>query len=163
MIEPLHILRPSTARRIVGLIVQVGLGVLLLWIAAVQPLANLPWQVFLIAMGAGALYFAMKGWRGSEGAIVLDPRGLHQEDGTPIAPLADIVSVDRAAFSFKPSNGFLIRLRAPLGNAWVPGMWWRVGRRVGIGGVTRGADTRVVADALSFLVAERDARDGGGT
>ena len=92
---------------------------------------------------------------------LLDETGLRQEDGTPIAPLDDIASIDRALFSFKPSNGFLIRLRAPLGRAWVPGMWWRIGRRVGIGGVTGGAETKMMADALSMMVAERDAREGG--
>ena len=109
-------------------------------------------------LGVAILALAQKGWRGSAQGIVLDETGLHQEDGTPIAPIDDIATVDRALFSFKPSNGFIIRLHQPIGAAWSPGMWWRVGRRVGIGGITGGADTKIVADALSFMVAERDAR-----
>lgn len=154
---PIHVLRPSGTRRVVGLVVLLALGMMLLSIAVLDPPGNPGWLVFLIAMGAGALFLAQRGWRGSAVAIVLDADGLHEEDGTPIAPLADIVSVDRATFSFKPSNGFLIRLRDPLGRAWNPGMWWRIGRRVGIGGVTRGAETKMVADALSAMVMERDA------
>ncbi|MEM7489248.1 MAG: hypothetical protein AAF390_09015, partial [Pseudomonadota bacterium] len=89
-------------------------------------------------------------------SLVLDRRGLYQADGVPVAPLDAIASIDRALFTFKPSNGFLIRLKDPLGRAWVPGMWWRMGRRVGVGGVTRGAETKIVADALSAMVAQRD-------
>ena len=162
MPEPLHVLRPSAPRRVVGLAIQLALGALVLWIAVTSPPSNPLWLVFLIAFGVAALMLAQKGWRGSAQGIVLSEAGLHVEDGTPIAPLGDIASVDRALFSFKPSNGFLIRLREPLGRAWSPGMWWRLGRRVGIGGVTGGADTKIVADALSFMVAERDAREGGG-
>lgn len=159
MPEPLHVLRPSAPRRVLGAAIQLALGGLILWIAVAHPPSNPLWLVFLIVFGLAALMLAQKGWRGSANAIVLDERGLYAEDETPIAPLGNIASVDRALFSFKPSNGFLIRLRAPAGRAWSPGMWWRFGRRVGIGGVTGGAETKIVADALSFMVAERDARE----
>lgn len=161
MSEPMHILRPSPPRRVIGLVIQLTLGALLLWLAVVHPPSNVLWQVFLIALGIAALVLGQKGWRSSSVAILLREDGLWQEDGTPIAPLDDIASVDRALFSFKPSNGFLIRMKDPLGRAWSPGMWWRVGRRVGIGGVTGGADTKIVADALSFMVAQRDQDDAG--
>ncbi|CTQ49911.1 hypothetical protein [Jannaschia donghaensis] len=156
MSDAMHILRPSTPRRAIGLAIQVLLGFLLLWLAVMHPPSNPLWLLFLIVLGVAALALAQKGWRGSAQAIVLREDGLFSEDGRPIAPLDDIASVDRALFSFKPSNGFLIRLKRPIGRAWVPGMWWRVGRRVGIGGVTGGADTKIVADALSFMVADRD-------
>lgn len=160
MSDPMHVLRPSPPRRVMGLVIQLTLGALLLWLAVVHPPSNVFWQVFLIALGAAALLLGQKGWRGSAVAIELREDGLFQADGTAIAPLDNIASVDRALFSFKPSNGFLIRLRAAPGRAWVPGMWWRLGRRVGIGGVTGGADTKIVADALSYMVAARDAAAG---
>lgn len=158
MSEPIHVLHPSAPRRAVGFAMQVALGLLLIWIAVVHPPENPLWLVFLVIAGIAVLMLARKGWIGSRAAIVLDAEGLRGSDGRPIALLADIASVDRALFSFKPSNGFLVRLRAPAPRAWVPGMWWRVGRRVGIGGVTGGAQTKLLADALSVLVAERDAR-----
>ncbi len=160
MPEPLHVLRASAPRRVAGAAMQVALGALLVWVAIAQPPSNPLWLAFLVAFGIACLVLARRGWTRSAVAIVLDEDGLRQEDGTPIAPLEAIASVDRALFSFKPSNGFLIRLRAPLGRAWAPGMWWRLGRRVGVGGVTGGAQTKLMADALTFLVAERDAREG---
>jgi len=156
MNEFIHVLRPSQPRRIMGLAIQVMLGLLLLWLAFIYPPATIGWQVFLIGMGVAALYLAARGWQGSSVAIILDDQGLRQEDGVEIAPLDNIASVDRALFSFKPSNGFLIRLKTAPGRAWIPGMWWRIGRRVGIGGVTGGAETKMMADALSFMVAQRD-------
>ncbi|WGH79383.1 hypothetical protein [Jannaschia ovalis] len=158
MSEPLHILRPSAPRRAVGFVIQLVLGILLLWLAIAHPPAALGWQLMLLALGIGALVLAQAGWRGSSVAIELREDGLFQADGRVIAPLDEIASVDRALFSFKPSNGFIVRLRQPLGRAWVPGMWWRVGRRLGVGGVTGGAETKIMADALSMMVAERDAR-----
>ena len=155
----MHILRPSAPRRVIGVAIQAALGGLLLWLAVVHPPSNVVWLVFLVVLGVAVLALAQKGWRGSAQGIVLREDGLFAEDGAPIAPLDDIASVDRALFSLKPSNGFLIRLARPLGRAWVPGMWWRMGRRVGIGGVTCGADTKIVADALAVMVARRDGED----
>ncbi|SFI90249.1 hypothetical protein [Jannaschia pohangensis] len=156
MNDIIHVLRPSQPRRVVGLVIQVSLGLLLLWLAFLYPPETFGWQIFLIGMGVAALVLATRGWQGSSVAIVLDDGGLRQEDGVQIAPIDNIASVDRALFSFKPSNGFLIRLHEAPGRAWVPGMWWRIGRRVGIGGVTGGAETKMMADALSFMVAQRD-------
>ncbi|TFL17676.1 hypothetical protein [Jannaschia formosa] len=160
MNEPIHILRPSAPRRAFGFAVQVALGLALLYLAVAHPPQVLGWRLFLIALGIAALMLGQRGWTGSAQGIVLDAHGLREESGRSIAPLDRIASVDRALFSFKPSNGFLIRLDAPLGRAWVPGMWWRIGRRVGIGGVTRGAETKIMADALSLMIAQRDAREG---
>jgi hypothetical protein len=129
----------------------------LLWIALSTPPADPVWLVFLLATGAITLLLAVRGWRRSDAPLHLRADGLWQEDGTPVAPLDEIEAVDRALFTFKPSNGFLLRTRAPLGRAWAPGMWWRIGRRVGIGGVISGADTKIAADILSTLVA----RHGG--
>ncbi|WP_179379135.1 hypothetical protein [Jannaschia marina] len=160
MSDTLHILRPSAPRRAMGFAIQLALGLMLLWLAAVHPPENPLWLAFLVVLGVAALVLAHRGWRGSAQGIVLTEDGLFSEDGTAIAPLAQIASVDRALFSFKPSNGFLVRLTDPLGRAWVPGMWWRLGRRVGIGGVTGGAETKIMADALSFMVAQRDGDAG---
>lgn len=159
---PIHVLRPSAPRRVVGFAIQLVLGGLLVWVAIVHPPDNPLWLAFLVGTGSAALMLALKGWRGSAVPIVLDADGLRGEDGTPIASIGNIASVDRRMFSFKPSNGFVVRLRAPGPRAWAPGMWWRIGRRVGIGGVTGAADTRLLADELSMMLARRDARGGSG-
>jgi len=154
--EPIHVLRPSPARRVLGAAIQCALGALLLWLALAQPPESLMWRLFLLVLGAGALAFGVHGWRASSRGIVYSVDGLHSEDGRRIVHVDDIASVDRGAFAFKPSNGFVLRLRSPAGSAWAPGMWWRLGKRVGVGGVIAGSDAKFVADALAMQVAERD-------
>jgi hypothetical protein len=155
--EVLHVLRPSPARRAFGALTQAMLGLIVLWIALASPPDDPEWLVFLLVLGAVMIALTIRGWRRSDAPLLLQADGLWEEGGGAVAPLAEIEAVDRALFSFKPSNGFLIRTRSPLGRAWAPGMWWRIGRRVGVGGVISGADSKIAADILSALVARRDA------
>lgn len=156
MSEPIYEINPSEPRRIFGCLMQGVLGLLLIYIAIASPPREIGWQVFLVMVGLIALVGAVRGWRASQGAIVLTTEGLFDHSGATIARLEDIDKVDRALFTFKPSNGFLVRLKTAQPRAWQPGMWWRIGRRVGVGGVTSGAQTKIVADTLSMMVADRD-------
>ena len=149
--EPMT-LRASPSRRVFALVTQAGLGLLLLWVALAHPPQAPAWGVGLLALGAGVLWLTIRAWRGSAQAIVLDAGGLRREDGTPIAPIGNLVAVDRALFAMKPSNGFVARLDAPMAGAWVPGLYWRIGRRVGIGGITGGAETKLMADTLAVMI-----------
>ena len=67
-----------------------------------------------------------------------------------------MVSVDRGAFAFQPSNGFLIRLRAGAERTWQPGMWWRIGTCVGVGGMTPGPQTKFMAETILAMITKRD-------
>ena len=64
-------------------------------------------------------------------------------------------AVDRGVFAFKPSNGFLVRTREKAGNVWAPGLWWRLGRRVGVGGMTASAEAKFMSEILSAMVLQR--------
>ncbi|MGR3434089.1 MAG: hypothetical protein ACU0CO_04240, partial [Shimia sp.] len=77
--------------------------------------------------------------------------------GREIAALPEIASVDRGTFAFKPASGFLVHTARPLGAAWAPGLWWRVGRQVGIGGVTARHEAKLMGEVLAAMVAARDA------
>lgn len=160
MSHPIYEITPSEPRRIFGCLLQGLLGVLLIYIALASPPREAGWTIFLVLVGLIALVGAVRGWRASQGSIVLTSEGLFDHTGATIARLEDIDAVDRALFTFKPSNGFLVRLKTPQPRAWQPGMWWRIGRRVGIGGVTSGAETKIVADTLSMMVADRDKDPG---
>ena len=155
--EPILVLRPSPARRAIGLGIQLALGGLLVWIALAQPPEGLVWRLVFLVLGLGALLLGARGWRAAHEALVLDADALRTEGGETVARVTDVASVDRGAFAFKPSNGFVLRLTRPMARAWAPGMWWRVGRRVGVGGVISGADAKIAADALAAMVAQRGA------
>ena len=156
--DPMLTVRPSPARHYFGVGVQAALGLLLLYVAFATPPADITWQVFLLVIGVGALLTAGRAWTAANGAVVLRADGLFDAQGRTIARLDEITNVDRAVFSFKPSNGFLIRMNTRQERAWVPGMWWRFGKRVGIGGVLPGAQAKLIADTLSAMI---DARDEG--
>ena len=150
--EPAPILAASPARRGIGVGALGALGAMLLWFALSQSLA-VPWRAVIVAMGAGALWMARRMWQATAAHLVLTPRALESSDGRVLARMEDVVTVSRGAFAFKPSNGFMLVLRERGAGAWEPGLWWRTGRRVGVGGVTPGAPARLMADRIRERIA----------
>lgn len=146
--------RVSALRRWLGLGVLLGFGGMVIYVALATPPA-LAWQVFLLVMGAGSLWIAERMRRATGNRIELTREELRCSDGTCIARVEEIEALDRGTFAFKPSNGFLIRTRNPGGRVWQPGMWWRLGRRVGIGGVTSAPQTKAMSEILAAVLAER--------
>ncbi len=155
--EVLATVAASAGRRFLGLVSLGLLGVLLIYIALVRP-PELVWQMFLIAVGGAALWIADAMRRATASRVELTPRGLRDGDGTVIAAIEDIQSMDRGFFAFKPSNGFLLKLHSGAGDGriWRPGLWWRMGRRIGIGGMTPGNQTKFMSDVLATLMAQRE-------
>lgn len=152
---------PSGPRRWLGVGLMLALGGLLLYVAFSTPPAVLFWQVFLVVLGLFALYAAHRVQKATTARLLLTEDALTDSNGTLIARVEDIVAVDRGMLAMKPSNGFMIKLREPLPRAWHPGLWWRLGRRVAIGGVTSGRQTKPMADALSVMLARREAKETG--
>ena len=149
----------SPARRWTGVGMLGLIGALVIYVALVAPPAPV-WQLFLVGVGGLALSMAARMWRATEAWIELTETELRDSNGDAIAAVADITGVERGAFAFKPSHGFLVRTRSPGPRAWRPGMWWRIGRRVGIGGVTPGAQTKAMSEILAAMLASRDQAGG---
>jgi len=153
--EPRIFLAPSPGRRAIG-VGSVGvLGLLMLWFVATQD-PEPQWRLGMAAMGLGALWMAWRMWQATSGYLVLERDALVSSDGRVLARMDDLVSVARGAFAFKPSNGFTLTLRASGPFAWEPGLWWRIGRRVGVGGVTPGTPARLMAELMQERIAARD-------
>ncbi|MBP0481400.1 hypothetical protein [Sagittula salina] len=149
----------TAPRRVIGVGAMALLGGLLLYLAVAEPPQAMFWQVFLIALGGFALWFAMRMWEATGHTLILTEDALTDSDGTLVARLDNIEKVDRSTFAMKPSNGFLILLGTPDGAAWRPGLWWRMGRRIAIGGVTSGAVTKPVADVIAALLVQQGDED----
>jgi hypothetical protein len=152
-------LTPSPLRRWIGVGMLAALGGLLLWLALSSSAMAPGWRAVLGAIGLGAAWGAERMWRATGLSVELTAAGLSDSNGRVIAPLAAIRSIDRGAFAFKPSNGFLVRLNAPQPRAWAPGLWWRIGRSVGVGGVTNRDEAKLMAEYLAAMLAGR----GGGS
>ena len=152
--EVLAVVEASPLRRALGVAMLVAIGVIVVYVAMATPPA-LGWQLFLMVVGAGALWLSYRVWNATADSIELTRTSLRTGSGQMIAEVAEIEAVDRGVFAFKPSNGFLIRTRGRTGNAWAPGLWWRLGRRVGVGGMTAAGQTKFMSEMLSALLAER--------
>lgn len=155
--EILAIIEVSPTRRWMGVIMLAALGGLVIYVALAAP-PKLGWQAFLIGVGALALWMAEKMRRATEARIELTETELRSSDGQVIARVCDIENIDRGVFAFKPSNGFIVKTMQPGTRIWQPGLWWRIGRRIGVGGVTSAGQTKAMSEILSALMMQRDAQ-----
>ena len=155
MSEALAYISPSVPRRVIGVGMLGGLGVLLVLLALFRPPESFLLRIFLIALGAGALALTDLLRRATGQMLILTETELREENGRVLAQVADIEAVDRGVFAFKSANGFNLKTRRPGGFVWAPGLWWRIGRRVGVGGVISKTEGRFMADTISALLSER--------
>lgn len=148
---------PPPARRWVAIVSVAALGGVTIWVALAHPPGEVWALLFLLGFGAVTLYLAERLRRATGGALVLTEAGLFDGSGRCLARAEAIVAVNRGVFALKPSNGFVLVLDRAAGFAWEPGLWWRVGRRLGVGGVISGAEGRFMAEMAETLVARRKA------
>jgi hypothetical protein len=147
--------KAGLGRRFLGMGSLGLLGLLLIYIAFVQS-PGLEWRVFLLVLGVGSLWIVDKMRRATGTRIELTETELRDSDGTVIALIADIDGMDRGFFAFKPSNGFLLRTTTKGPNVWRPGLWWRMGRRIGVGGMTPASQTKFMSEIIAAIMAQRD-------
>jgi hypothetical protein len=145
----------SAPRRLMGVVVLALLGGLLVYAGLVQPPGTFGWQVILLTTGVVTLVLTERMRRASVVSLELTRDELRDTQGRVLARLDQIESVNRGMFAFKPSNGFVLVTRAPQDRHWSPGLWWRIGRRVGVGGVTPPAQTKFMAEIIQTLLTER--------
>lgn len=149
---------PSTTRRLAGLGMLVILGGLLVYIALTAPQAPLMWKGFLLLLGAVILGLAEKMRHATLVGVELTRDELRTTDGQVLVRVEDMDGVVRGSFSLKPSNGFSVLTKTRQIRAWAPGIWWRFGRRVGIGGVTAASQSKYMSEILAAMLAERGPR-----
>lgn len=159
MDETSFIIRPAQARRIIGTGLLLNLGALFFWVAATEPGLTGLARAVPGAFGVLALWSAVEVWRATAHGLELTGDELRDTSGRLVARMEDIVATERGVFAFKPSNGALLRTRDPASMAWVPGVWWRYGRRIGIGGMTPKHETKAMAEIIELRLRERLAAD----
>jgi hypothetical protein len=162
--EVLAVLKASPPRRALGVGTVLTLGALAVYVALFEPPGHPGWTVFLLVLGLGALWLSNKMRHATLAHLELTRDELRSSTGEVLVRVADVELLERGAFAFKPSNGFTLKLRpqgAPVPRRWEPGLWWRRGRRVGIGGVTPGSQARVMAELLTELMAQQGDKDRG--
>ncbi len=145
---------PSQGRRLLILAAVAALGLLVI-VLGFQIGARLS-GMMLIGFGVVILAFADVLRRSTQRSIVLKTQGLFDSAGEKLAAWDDMVIVERGALAIKPSNGFALVLNVADGRRWRPGVWWRLGRRVGVGGVLRAREARFMAEHIALELAKRE-------
>ncbi|MEL7115601.1 MAG: hypothetical protein AAGP08_08410 [Pseudomonadota bacterium] len=150
---------PSPIRRGIAIAAMVAIGVLFILSAINEELQGAIWRAILVCFGLGVFALARRFYLATSVGLELTRDALRDTKGRLLCTVAGVTRVDRGAFSMKPTNGLTIFVKEPGAFAWEPGLWWRWGRRVGIGGVTAAAQSKAIADTLALLLAERDGED----
>jgi hypothetical protein len=158
--EIIATIRASEARRYMGVGMLGSVGALVIYVALSTP-PSAGWLVFLLVVGCSALWLATRMWQATQYTIELTETDLRCTDGNVIARIDDIEHIDRGFFAFKPSNGFLIKTKTPASRIWRPGLYWRMGRRIGVGGVTPGSQSKAASEILAAMVAMRNQAGDG--
>ncbi|KPU84127.1 hypothetical protein JI58_05705 [Marinosulfonomonas sp. PRT-SC04] len=153
--EILATVMPSAIRRGAGLMMLCILGGLLVYVAIVTPPASMFWQAFLLGLGAVVLWLAENMRRATKHGVVLTADELRTTDGQLLVRVEDMTGVVRGTFALKPSNGFSVLTKTNQTRAWAPGLWWRIGKRVGVGGVTAASQSKFMSEVLAQMLAER--------
>lgn len=147
----------SQPRRMIGVAVQAALGVVILSLAFSFPREQMALRVGMVVLAGLVFYGGYLTWRATAMGLVLTVSGLRDDNGRLLAEVANVREVSRGAFALKPSHGFSLVLFQGMGFAWVPGLWWRIGKRVGVGGVTPSQPARYMAEVIAALITARDA------
>ena len=148
-------LNAAPARRMIGIGALILLCLVLLWhsYATYDQLSD---GLVVILLALAGLYAAFRIWRSSRTGLELTPAELRESGGRQIVRVADIVKVEREALGiFKPTNGFVLVTREKMPAAGSPGIWWRFGKRVGVGGITGAGEGKAMAELLQEMVARQ--------
>ena len=147
-------IEPSAGRVFAAVLVYFALGGLLV-LVALSGTIGAGAAIALFLLGCLALFNGERFRRSSKRAIELTELDLRDSSGDILAKWSEIEKVDRGTFAIKPSNGFALILQSPAGRRWVPGLWWRIGRRVGVGGMLPARETRFMAEYLALELGQK--------
>lgn len=139
----------SPARRWIGVICLIALGVV--FAALVFQPGGVYARLFFLGLAISSFLMADRLRQSTADEIELTKNGLRTSSGLQLVTLKNVRAVERGALAFKPSNGFLVRMHEPEGRGWAPGLWWKRGRMLGVGGVVSGGQARAMAELLTAL------------
>lgn len=137
-------------------------AVIMVQIAVELPSDRMLAKAGLAVMGAVLVWQAVRVWTSSRHRIELTPSGLRwSKTGAYLAKIEEIKDVNTSIIAFRPATGFLVILHGTAPAATAPGLWWRVGNRLGIGGVTAKYEAKAMAEMLREMTRARMASDMG--
>lgn len=148
-------LEVTPGRRWISAAVLTLIGTSLIYFSISSPPATAFGRFALPALGILVLWQVFIALRSTAQSLILTDEGIQIEGGELLFSLDNVVNVPRGILALKPSNGFSVTLKRPVKWRWAPGLYWCVGRHVGIGGSVSSAQAKYMADTLVVMLAER--------
>ncbi len=145
--KPLAFINPPTLKRYFFTLLSLVLAILLLYeglaffIVSGERLGFVLVGLFLL--GLTYLFYSNTGK-----SLILYEDRLVSTDGELLFEVNNVASIENGLFSFKPSNGVLFYLKEPMSFKWKLGLWWRFGKRVGIGGCTQKSSINFAVEVI---------------
>ena len=151
-------LRPAPTRRVFDMSVLGGLGLLLacLCVSDVETAGRSSafWRGVWVALALACFVLAIVLYQATAQTLALTHQDLREGRGRVLARIDQIAYLERRRFALKPSNGFTLVLHKAAPFGWAPGVWWRLGTRLGVGGVISAAQAKALADTIDMLLRE---------
>lgn len=142
----------SQTRRVSAMFMLVCLGALLVYVSFTSQ-TGFVGRIIVLGLGIASLVYSDMLRRATMCEIILTDEGVFDTTGRTLALFTDIENVQRGAFALKPSHGFSLIMKSPQTRVWAPGMWWRFGKRVGVGGVTPPGASKFMAEQIALRLA----------
>ncbi|MCY4445271.1 MAG: hypothetical protein OXC02_02250 [Rhodobacteraceae bacterium] len=145
--KPEAIVRPPLGKRVVAtsLLVLGGLG--LGYYGTVYYWGQ-PGSFILYFLALVTFFVCFKFYTTTGQSVLLFHNRVISSSGELLFEVQNIKSIDNGLFAFKPSNGALVHLHSSMPAIVRFGLWWRIGKRVGIGGCTSRAEVNVMVDLI---------------
>ena len=86
--------------------------------------------------------------RYSNVGFLINDTGLFNLDETIVCKMSDIARVDVSPYTFKSANGFIVLLKTQSSFKSIPGLYWRLGKRISIGGLVSKNESKFLSGAL---------------
>lgn len=141
----------SQFRRVIAATLQAAMGFALVYLAAARPPSSGANQIVILGMGLLLLYAALRFWQATAHGLVLTDTVLRETSGRVICQIDQVRKVTRGNFALKPANGFMLYMTTKQTTVWSPGLWWSIGRMVGVGGATNPNAAKQLAEAIEVL------------
>ena len=86
--------------------------------------------------------------RYSNVGFLINEIGLFNLDKSLICKIEDIEKVDVSPYTFKAANGFIVLLKTKNSFKAIPGLYWRLGKRISIGGLISKSESKFLSGTL---------------
>ena len=94
------------------------------------------------------------------GIIIHFLSGLFNIDGSVICEIDDIERIDVSPYTFKSANGFIVILKTKSSFKSIPGLYWRLGKRLSIGGLVSKNESKFLSQTLLSFFEENKNKPG---